>query len=78
MVFTDPRLSELFFQYRARNWPQLLNKDEQDRWRHHCTQRVKAAWAGYDAQLQQLRGQHPQQRALFDQLAAWGRQLLGR
>jgi len=30
--FEDPRLEELLFRYRARNWPDTLDDDEQARW----------------------------------------------
>ena len=32
MGFDDPRLAELVFRWRARNWPQTLNEQEQERW----------------------------------------------
>ena len=35
-VFTDPRLPELLFRYRARNWPDLLTEREQALWRDFC------------------------------------------
>jgi exodeoxyribonuclease-1 len=34
--FTDPRLQELLFRYRARNFPESLNAEEQAQWREHC------------------------------------------
>lgn len=30
--FEDPRLPEMLFRYRARNWPQSLSKEERTRW----------------------------------------------
>ena len=33
--FDDPRLEELLFRYRARNFPETLNEDEQARWLEH-------------------------------------------
>ena len=38
--FTDSRLEELFWRYRARNFPQSLNVQEQIEWRAHCANRV--------------------------------------
>ena len=35
-TFEDRRLPELFFRYRARNFPESLNLDERARWREHC------------------------------------------
>ena len=34
--FSDPRLPELFFRYRARNYPESLSADELAQWREHC------------------------------------------
>ncbi|GAB2474234.1 exodeoxyribonuclease I [Comamonas humi] len=34
--FDDERLPELLWRYRARNFPQTLNAEEQQRWREHC------------------------------------------
>ena len=36
--FDDPRLPELVFRWRARNWPETLRPEEQTRWREHCAQ----------------------------------------
>lgn len=35
-VFSDARLPELLFRYRARNWPEILSSDERLQWREHC------------------------------------------
>jgi exodeoxyribonuclease I len=32
MIFEDPRLLEMLFRYRARNWPQSLSQEERIRW----------------------------------------------
>jgi exodeoxyribonuclease-1 len=34
--FSDPRLQELLFRYRARNYPESLSTDERAQWREHC------------------------------------------
>lgn len=39
-MFDDPRLSELLFRYRARNFPATLNDHEQLQWRTFCQQRL--------------------------------------
>jgi exodeoxyribonuclease-1 len=39
-AFADKRLDELFFRYRARNFPQTLNDAEQRQWREHCAHRL--------------------------------------
>jgi len=39
-AFEDGRLEELFFRYRARNWPATLDADEQARWHQLCHDRL--------------------------------------
>ncbi|MEF7613286.1 exodeoxyribonuclease I [Aquincola sp. MAHUQ-54] len=39
-AFADERLDELFFRYRARNFPSTLSDAEQQRWRAHCAARL--------------------------------------
>jgi exodeoxyribonuclease-1 len=39
-MFDDARLPELLFRYRARNFPDSLNEDEQSRWKHFCQARL--------------------------------------
>jgi len=36
--FGDPRLPELLFRYRARNYPDTLSVEETAQWREHCQQ----------------------------------------
>ncbi|WP_338582662.1 exodeoxyribonuclease I [Pseudomonas sp. MAG733B] len=38
--FDDERLPELLFRYRARNFPDTLNQEEQERWRIFCQKRL--------------------------------------
>lgn len=38
--FDDPRLEELLFRYRARNYPESLNDTEAERWRAHRAARL--------------------------------------
>jgi exodeoxyribonuclease-1 len=38
--FDDHRLPELLFRYRARNFPDTLNSEEQQRWQLFCQQRL--------------------------------------
>jgi len=39
-AFQDGRLDELLFRYRARNFPDTLTGEEQQRWRGHCAARL--------------------------------------
>jgi exodeoxyribonuclease-1 len=38
--FDDPRLEELFFRFRARNYPETLTDGEKAEWREHCRERL--------------------------------------
>lgn len=35
-AFSDSRLPELLFRYRARNWPEILSDAERSQWHEHC------------------------------------------
>jgi exodeoxyribonuclease I len=52
--FTDARLPELLFRYRARNFPQSLNDEERNRWRDFCQKRLTDPVAGASMVLEQL------------------------
>ncbi len=38
--FSDVRLPELLFRYRARNWPESLNQQEKSQWQNYCQSRL--------------------------------------
>lgn len=40
LQFTDSRLTEMLFRYRARNYPELLFADEISKWREFCANRI--------------------------------------
>jgi len=40
IAFSDPRLQALLFRYRARNWPESLNQQEQWQWQEFCRARL--------------------------------------
>jgi exodeoxyribonuclease I len=84
--FADPRLPELLFRYRARNWPDSLDGDERRRWDDYRRMRLEGddrAMAEYgfprfETELAALRVAHAgngERLALLDQLDAWGRDL---
>ena len=58
--FEDERLEELVFRYKARNFPNILNDDEQERWYEHCSARLQEGEGGarsleaFYAQLNEL------------------------
>jgi exodeoxyribonuclease-1 len=80
--FRDPRLSELLFRYRARNWPETLDAAEQRRWDEYRRRRLgpdsglsEYSFDGFHAELTTLRSLHaadPAKLALLDQLQTWG------
>ena len=45
-AFSDPRLDELFFRYRARNFPESLTDDEQAQWLAHRVQKLHGGNGG--------------------------------
>lgn len=53
-AFEDARLDELFFRYRARNFPQTLSEEEQQRWLQHCHARLHEGAHGFTTVAQFL------------------------
>ncbi|PIQ38278.1 MAG: exodeoxyribonuclease I [Lysobacterales bacterium CG17_big_fil_post_rev_8_21_14_2_50_64_11] len=84
-AFADPRLGELLFRYRARNWPDTLDADERARWDDYRRQRLQTdiGWSEYTfashaAEIAQLRQHHAgdgRAQTLLDALQAWAAQL---
>ena len=82
-AFKDPRLQELLFRYRARNWPATLAIDEQARWDEYRRRRLRGeaglseySFERFHAELSALRTLHADdgaKLALLDQLDAWAR-----
>jgi Exonuclease I len=80
--FTDPRMPELLFRYRARNWPETLDAEERARWDDYRRRRLaddsglsELSLTAYFAEIERLRAAHPGRAELFDALDAWGRSL---
>lgn len=42
-AFTDRRLPELLFRYRARNWPDILTNVERATWQEHCREQWQSS-----------------------------------
>jgi len=53
--FTDPRLPELYFRFRARNWPATLTPEEAERWRALRSARLLKGDAGSPRSLAAFR-----------------------
>jgi len=85
--FDDPRLDEMLFRYRARNFPQSLSAQEQERWQDFCYQRFTDPEAGgpitledYFERIAYWRNSpelSESQSQLLDQLEEYGDSLLG-
>lgn len=45
--FTDQRLPEMLFRYKARNYPEILTAEEKSRWQGFCGQRLAGQHAGF-------------------------------
>ena len=83
--FRDPRLPELLFRYRARNWPDSLFPAERTRWDGYRRTRLaegsglsEHGFSGFFAEIHALRATHAGDGAklvLLDQLEQWGREL---
>jgi exodeoxyribonuclease-1 len=79
--FRDPRLPELLFRYRARNWPTTLTHDERRRWDDYRRLRLggesglsEYSFDGFDREVAQLRTLHAgdgTRLALLDQIESW-------
>ncbi len=85
--FRDPRLDEMLFRYRARNFPGSLTPAEQTRWQAHCHATVLrepqqagpgVCWAEFVEALEELRADpgHAAHLQLLEELAQYARQLL--
>nr|WP_283254695.1 exodeoxyribonuclease I [Luteimonas galliterrae] len=80
--FQDPRLAELLFRYRARNWPDTLSTAEHERWNAYRRHRLiddsglsEFTLDAFKAEIAVLRAAHAEdgkKRELLDRLAAWG------
>ena len=57
--FSDPRLPELLFRYRARNYPDTLSTEETAQWREHCQQQ----WQSGTFSLAQFEQEMAEERA---------------
>ena len=84
--FEDSRLQEMLFRFRARNYPETLNHEEDRRWQVERLQRLNkptddrqldatSFMLEIDAARQANQGDNRSQKIL-DQLEAWGNELL--
>jgi exodeoxyribonuclease-1 len=83
--FDAPKLEELLFRYRARNWPEMLTRDERLRWEEFRRERLTQPGAGGSIVLDDYRRQLSRlaidirltatQRAVVDALLDWPAEL---
>ncbi len=85
-AFRDPRLPEMLFRYRARNWPETLTPEEREDWdAYRLTRLTDPAGGGsllidqYEQRLVELAEIHsrdPAKRRVLEALWAWSEQVL--
>ena len=84
-VFEDPRLPEMLFRYRARNWPESLSDDERGEWEAFRYERLTSedgpglGLEAYNAEIDR-RSREPnlgeRDRKILETLQEWGDTLL--
>lgn len=76
--FSDGRLAELLFRMRARNWPETLTADEQQRWQEFRKTRLNLE--DYLREIAQLRTEPKRtdaEQRLLDELEQYGHEIAG-
>jgi exodeoxyribonuclease-1 len=80
--FTDKRLSEMLFRYRARNYPDTLNAEEKHRWQTFCIHRLTDQQAGvgmtfdaYFARLNELKADTTANQSIVQALESYALEL---
>ncbi len=81
LPFESPKLHELLFRYRARNWPHTLSREERARWDEYRRHRLTSPEGGSSITLDQYRRELAKlavdptlsagQRAVVDALIEW-------
>ena len=71
-TYQDPRLSDLVFRYRARNFPESLSLDEMKQWLDICVQKNEPKLADYWKQFETLYETLPAtKKPILDELKQW-------
>lgn len=82
--FDDKRLPEMLFRFRARNYPETLNSEEQGQWLEHCRARLingesgNLNFEGFYAEMEAAReefGQDELKAQILNEVEAFGREL---
>jgi exodeoxyribonuclease-1 len=76
--YTDPRLPEMLFRYRARNYPDTLSAQDRLRWNDFCKNRLSGQQVGasitlvaYQERLQELRNNSECNKDIINALDAY-------
>ncbi len=76
--FTDKRLGEMLFRYRARNYPETLNVEETQRWQNFCKNRLTGQQTGvgmtfddYFVRLNELKSDNTANQAIVQALESY-------
>jgi exodeoxyribonuclease-1 len=77
--FIDPRLPEMLFRYRARNYPESLNDEENSKWKDFCMRRLTGRQPGasitfndYFKRLRELKSEEQADKAIVKALENHG------
>jgi exodeoxyribonuclease-1 len=80
--FSDERLNELLFRYRARLWPESLDAAERERWEDHRRRRLvtdpelaSIRLDQFQARVHELARSRPDRAELLQALADWPREI---
>lgn len=73
LAFDDPRLDEMLFRYRCRNYPQTLDSLELEQWRQYCRDKLTSPQTslnlqGFIAKIGELQSQLGSDHPLLSQL----------
>lgn len=72
LVFNDPRLTELYFRYKARNWPDSLDTSERKLWNQHKSQHLSPeTLLSYQEHINQLIAGNPEHAVVLESLRLW-------
>lgn len=84
--FSDKRLPELLFRFRARNWPETLSTEELQQWKTHCysylTNKLNPnnlTISEFNETIAMFRGMYQENNVasdMLDNLEAWGKKLI--
>lgn len=81
MPFNDPRLSDMLFRYRARNWPESLSEEESQQWQQFCLQKFTTDsphWLNFEhyfacIETSRAATQDAAKLKVLDALESWGK-----